>query len=700
MQLLFEIGTEELPAGEVDSARTQLAESVTRRFAAERLSHGAVHTWATPRRLTLFIDDVAAQAETIEETVVGPSAKASWDADGNLTRAAQGFVTGKGLDATKLFKLETPKGEYIAARVVREGRPAADIATEALNAAPPAINWKKSMRWAWSDATFSRPVQWIVALLDVDVLEVEFAGIRAGRSTRGHRFMAPQEFELASPANYLAELRKRYVEADVDARRELIRSGVIAEAAKHGLAALIDEDLVDEVVHLVEWPVPLVGRFDAELLEVPREVLITTMRTHQRYFALESEPNKLANAFCFISNMVVPDPSIVISGNLRVLRARLEDARFFWRQDLATPLVNRVAELERVVNVDKLGSVLARAHRIERLAGSLAAELYGDEQIVSDATSAAHLCKADLVSGMVYQFPELQGTMGRYYAAAQGSSDAVATAIEEHYRPRGATDDPARTPAGACVAIADKLDTIVGSFAIGQIPSGNADPYGLRRAAIGVIRTVIRHGLKLSLHKAISLAYAALPAGMRDQAVVTAEVAEFFAGRLENLLAAEYRADVVSAVVAVASESMHTAPARAAAIELLRSEADFEPLAAAFKRVVNILRKASDESQELAQMIASTPDFSLSLVEAGAERALAEAFAPVRAKVERDVAEGAFANAARAMLSLKPEIDAFFDGVLVNVENVAVRRNRLLLLASIRASFVKVADLSKIQVAA
>lgn len=447
MNLLFELGTEELPAGEVETARAAIAAHFTRGAAEARLQHGAVRTYATPRRLALHVENIAPVATTVEETVLGPAARAGFDADGKPTRAAEGFARSQGVDPASLIRVDTPKGEYVAARVVRGGQPAGDIVTALLNSAAPSIPWKRSMRWAWSETTFARPVHWIVALLGDNVLPVSFAGIDAGRTTFGHRFLSPGPITLRTPDTYIASLRAADVIADVEERRATIRLGVAEAAKAAGLSAIVDDELIDEVVHLVELPVPLLGRFDEELLEVPREVLITSMRTHQRYFAVEQHPGVLANAFVFISNMRVARPEVVTAGNLRVLRARLEDARFFYREDRKKSLEARVASLADVVYIDRIGSVADRTLRITSLATRLAALLYpGDASTQGHATRAAELCKADLVTGMVYQFPELQGIMGRYYALADGEAREVAIAIEEHYRPRGASDAPPRRP--------------------------------------------------------------------------------------------------------------------------------------------------------------------------------------------------------------------------------------------------------------
>ncbi len=460
-------------------------------------------------------------------------------------------------------------------------------------------------------------------------------------------------------------------------RRSAIVTGVTAQATERGLTPVYDDALLDEVVHLVEWPVPLVGTFDESLLEVPREVLITSMASHQRYFALQDASGTLANAFAFVSNMVVPDPDVVVAGNLRVLRARLEDARFFYREDRKRSLADRVGDLERVVYIDRLGSVAARARRIERLAGHLAGVLYpGDRAIADHATRAAHLCKTDLVTGMVYEFPELQGIMGRYYAVADGEPAAVADAIADHYAPRGASDATPDQPASICVALADKLDAIVGCIALGLMPSGSADPWALRRAAIGIVRTSIDRGLRFDLSAIVAWAWDGLEADdLRPREQTVNDVVDFVLGRLRALLAVDRPVD----------------------IDELRSNADFEPLAAAFKRVVNIVRKATDGAPELAAQLAHVDAVRTDLLSDDAERALFDALSDARPSIDADVDQGRFAEAASTLIALKPAIDRFFDDVLVNAEDPAVRHNRLALLARVEAAFTQVADISRIQ---
>ena len=701
MILVFEIGTEELPPGEIETACDALAAHVISGALSARLSIGEVTTYATPRRLTVLVRDVASKAETIEETFTGPAAKIAFDADGNPTRAAQGFARGKGIDPADLIRVDTERGSYIAAVVRNEGEGAEIILSRVLNAAFAAIPWKRSMRWGWSELSFARPVHWIVAMLDSRVLEVEFAGVAAGDETRGHRFMSPEPAKLATASQYESTLAEKFVQVNVADRVTAVVDGVNRLAEQAGLRAIADPELAAEVANLVEWPVPLVGTFGEDLLEVPREVLITSMRSHQKYFAFENEDGSLANRFAFISNMVVPDPDVVVRGNQRVLLARLEDAKFFYREDRKRPLAGRVPDLAAVRYIEGLGSLFDRTNRITALARTLADTLYpGDSEVRTASIRAAELCKADLITGMVSEFASLQGIMGGYYAALAGEPENVAAAIRQHYSPKGASDAPPASDAGVVVSLADKMESIVGCFALGLVPSGSADPYALRRSALGILRTCIDKGLKLPIERLVATTFDGLPdpadlgssktLGERDEVVRAAT--DFIYGRLRALLTNDCPTDIADAVVTVIGDDIPSAKARAATLDRMRVDADFAALAAGFKRTVNILKKVEDGLD-----LEPLPDPSL--FEHEAELGLAHAVTSASASVSEAVSSGDFEAVGRALIGLKPAIDGFFDGPMVNVDDHAVRLNRLRLLDSVRRLFQQFADISRIQVA-
>lgn len=699
MKLLFEIGTEELPAGEIPGALQAMVDHVASGAKAERLTIGAIETFATPRRLAIRIDGIEARASSLEETVLGPAAKIAFDADGNPTKAALGFARGKGLTPDQLLRIETEKGEYVGAVVREEGRAARDVFTDLLGSVFAAIPWKRSMKWGWGEETFARPVHWIVALMDDDVLPVRFAEVESGRVSRGHRFLANRDVELASPDAYVTALKDAHVMAAVGERRDAIRAGLDALVAGGDDRIVHDDALLEEVTQLVEWPVPLLGTFPDELLEVPREVLVTSMGTHQRYFAVERPDGSLAPHFAFVSNMIVPDPSVVVAGNLRVLLARLEDAKFFFREDKKLRLDERGEKLSMVRYIDGLGTVQDRVVRIEALAARLAALMFPEDSATgATAARAAALCKADLTTGMVYEFPELQGTMGRYYALADGETADVATAIEEHYRPQGASDAVAATRPGVIVALADKLDAIAGCFALGLVPTGSADPYGLRRAALGILRTLLEHDLRADVRALLAAAYDALPAGqLRDRGETIDAAAEFVFGRLRAMLAAEAPVDVVDAVIAVIGDALPSAPRRVEAVARMRNDEAFEPLAAGFKRCVNILRKATEEEGGAAFAIDDT-EVMESVLTDPAEHELLEAVDRAFPTVKDAVGQDRYQDAADALIALKQPIDRFFDDVMVNVDDDQLRTNRLRLLARVRAAFLLLADIGRIQV--
>ena len=699
MKLLFEIGTEELPAGEIDTAVETLARHLIRACADARLSHGEVQTFATPRRLAVRIHDIAAVGEASEETALGPAVKAAFDAEGRPTKAAEGFAKGKGIAVEELLRVQTPKGEYIGAVVREEGKPAAEVLTAALQSVFTAFAWKRSMRWGWGTEQFARPIHTIIALLDGELLPVSFAGVEAGRETFGHRFLSSGTIRFDHAADdYAEKLRAAHVIASVDERKSAIRAGVDAALRSAGGIPIVDEGLIDEVVHLVEWPVPMIGTFDPTYTEIPREVLTTSMRTNQRYFAAETADGKLANLFCFVSNMIVRDPAVVVAGNGRVLVARLEDARFFFKEDRKRTLDSRRVDLERVLYMDRLGSVADRAKRIEVVAGHLATLLFSDEPAVAThATRAAQLCKADLVSGVVYQFPELQGTIGRAYAAADGEAAEVVEAIEAHYQPKGANDAPPASPVAICVSLADKLDTLVGCFALGLIPSGSADPYALRRSAIGILRTALDRNLRFDLRALIAVVAAGLPGELGARPNLVAEVTEFILDRLRNLLGQESPTDIVAAVVAVAENDLPSLRARAVALNAMRMNADFDPLAAAVRRVVNILKKADEEDLAAGRTLASEGEVSPAYFEKNCEGSLREAVCNTLPSLDSAVAALRFDEVANLLVGLKPGIDRFFDEVMVNAEDPLVRQNRLALLGLIRTAFMRFADISRIQ---
>jgi len=701
--LLLELGSEELPARFVAPAAAQLRDALLELLAEVRLAHGEAELFGTPRRLAVLVRGVAERQTDLEQEVTGPPVKAAFGADGKPRPAAEGFAKSQGVALSQLLRVQTPKGEYLAARVREQGKPAAEVLPGLFGAAIQKVSFPKAMRWGDLTVTWARPLQWICALNGASRVAVGYGDVESGAQTRGHRFLAPEPFKLGSPAKYAERLLEAKVIADMAARRQRVLEVAEAAAQEGGGTLLRDEGLLDEVTNLVEWPTAVLGSFDPEHLTLPREVLLSEMKGHQRYFAVVDDAGKLHPRFVAISATPVKDPAVSRHGYERVLRARLADARFFFDEDHKVKLADRVAALGAVVFQQKLGTSLEKVERFSQLAAWLCERLGVEGQEAATVQRAARLCKADLTTGMVGEFPELQGVMGRVYALASGESPEVARAIEEHYLPRFSGDRLPEGRPGALVGIADRLDTICGLFGIGKPPSGAADPFGLRRACLGIIHVVLARPLRVSLSGAIDRAFALLAPKLTlpaDEA--RAQVLEFFRARLEALWAEEHALDMVKAVLAAGFDDVWATRKRLEAVAAIRGSADFLPLAAAFKRAVNILEKAADK--EMAALAASGKALgSLDRVEGEKlaeepERALYKAALSARQKTEQALAKDDFAAVLREVTGLKPAIDLFFDKVLVMAEDRTVRQNRLLLLAAVRDLFGTVADLSQIQV--
>jgi glycyl-tRNA synthetase beta chain len=694
--LLLEIGAEEMPASFIAPAAQDLQRLLLERLAGVRLSHGESRAFSTPRRLAVWIKSVAEASEDLSRQVVGPSAKAAFDSQGKPTQAAEKFAAGLKIPTRQLRRVQTPKGEYVAAQVEEKGRSAQSLLPEVLSASIHGLSFKKSMRWGNVEQTFARPVHWIVALFGEEVLPVAFGDVRSGRITNGHRFLAPLPIELRAPADYEAALERAQVIADPAKRRAILEERVHASARNVGARVLQDEALVEEVANLVEQPHPLVGAFEPRHLDLPAEVLVQEMKRHQRYFSLTDENGKLLPRFIAVSNTPVRDEGLSLRGYERVLKARLADGRFFFDEDRKVPLDARVEKLDRVVWQGKLGSYAEKMQRFRALALFLA-KVSGktDPQLLRTIERAATLAKADLVTGMVGEFPELQGVMGREYALASGEPAEVALAIFEHYLPRGAADALPTQDAGALIGLADRLDTLCGIFALGKVPTSAADPFGLRRACLAIIHIILGRGYRFSLSAAVGEALRLLRPKIADlkrkpsEAPVEEQVLEFFRARLRALWSEDHRADVVEAVLAVGADDLVAAWKRLQALSRIVGRPDFAPLAVAFKRVTNIVEKqGKDVSGELDPT---------QLVE-DAEKALHAAFVAAKERVAKLHASDDFEGLLREVTGLKPAVDTFFDKVLVMDEKKILRANRIGLLRKIRELFDLAADFSRIQI--
>jgi glycyl-tRNA synthetase beta chain len=708
--LLVEIGTEELPPKALRGLEEAFASGVRAGLAKASLEHGEILSYATPRRLAVLVRKLAVRQPDQDLKRRGPPVTAAFDAAGSPTRAAIAFADSCGTTVDKLQRLDEGKGTFLFFIGMKPGAAAADLIPGIVKAALDALPIPRRMHWGSSDAEFVRPVHWLVMLYGKDVLPVTLLDTAAGNLTRGHRFHAPKPIRITSPGSYERALRERgYVLPDFAGRRSLIRERATTAATELGGRVLIDDALLDEVTALVEWPIPLTGRFEERFLALPREVLISTLQDHQRYFPVEDAQGKLLPWFITISNIESRDPAKVREGNERVVRPRLADAAFFWDQDRKRPLASLREGLDAVTFHIKLGSLGDKSRRIRTLAGEIAA--VGNKER-AETERAAELCKCDLLTAMVGEFPELQGVMGTYYALADGETPEVAVAIREHYLPRGAGDELPETHAGLAVAIADKLDTLAGIFAVGEKPTGTKDPLGLRRAAIGVLRILIEARLDLDLRhfvkRALELARtdieraaaaAAKPAPTVVGERVATEIYDYIMERLrayylENgardttLGAVAMTTEMFDAVLASSPISLLDFDARLKALRAFLDLPESASLTAANKRIANILRKsAGGEAPTHVEVESLRED---------AEVRLFDSMRALRDAVSLATAQREYANALGRLAQLRPAVDEFFDRVMVMDEDPKLRANRLALLAQLHGLFAGVADLSRL----
>jgi glycyl-tRNA synthetase beta chain len=684
--LLLEIGVEEVPSVPLYDAVSQLQARAATALDAARLTCGEVRSYGSPRRLALVVTALEDRQDDLSLRVKGPAVKAAFDADGNPTKAAEGFARSRGVAVSDLVRAEAEGGEYVFAQVEEAGRPTAEVLPALLATLIGDLDWAKSMRWGSGTTRFIRPIRWIVALFGGDVVPVRFAGVDAGRTTVGHRFLAGP-VELTSPDAYLSELRGAMVLADGEERAGVIRAGIDDAAAAYGARAVVPEKTFAEVVNLVEWPTVGVGRFDKEFLAVPREIVEEAMESHQRYFPMEGADGALLPHFLVVHNGSPERTAEIVAGHERVIRARLADAAFFYHEDLALPLETYVHRLGDIVFHEKLGSLGAKVARIEALTRALSEAVNAPADQAAYAVRAAHLAKADLVTHAVIEFTSLQGVMGMRYALAAGEASEVAEAIVDHYRPRFAGDELPRSLAGKLVSIADKLDTIVGIFAIGQGPTGSADPYALRRSAIGILTMVTDGGVRLDIDRAIAAAlegYTGVIPGI-DPNAVGATVKAFIDTRLAVMLRDRgFAYDEVEAVMAVASADPEDTVRRVRALAAFRGSEAGRDLSIAFKRAANL----ADAAAGLA------PDRSLM---GGEEQALYDALV---ASEERAAAlmhaERDYDAALAALAELRAPVDTFFDRVLVMDPDEGLRANRLALLNRLAGLFSDFADFTKL----
>ena len=687
--LAFEIGTEEIPAFDLAGAVKQLSTMVPSLLDDAAIPHGAVKIFSSPRRLIVIAEEIPEATEEKNEVFKGPSAKIAFDAEGNPTKAAQGFARGKGVDPSSLVV----EDGYVYARTHTPSVNVASLLSSVLNKIIHGLSWPRSQRWGVQSEYFTRPVRWIVALFGNEVIDFTFAGLVAGRTTYGHRFLAPGPFEVADADSLVDVVRSASVIPSESEREQVIREGVAKAEAETGFIAVLHPKTLVEVINLAEYPTVLVGTFDEEFLKVPEEIIVDAMLVHQRYFPLYDKDGKLTNRFIVVSNGDPACAETIVDGNERVVRARLYDAKFFYDEDLKQPLESYVDHLGEVVFQEKLGTMLDKTNRIQRLADHLAEDAGLAGQDLSDVERAARLCKADLVTSAVVEFTSVQGVMGSYYAAASGETAQVAQAIEQHYRPRFAGDEAPDTVVGKIVAIADKLDTVCGLFAVGQGPTGSSDPFALRRSAIGIVAMLSgKDAVEVSLVAAIDAALASYAQqGIEfDTDAVRRDVIEFFITRTKVMMRdAGNSIDAIDAVLSAGIQEPVELINRVSALEAARSEQPevFEDLATAYARANNLCdSKLGTEVNE----------GLLSEVEQALVRAVCQAESNVASALENNN----YAAALSELAALRKPIDLFFENTMVMDEDQALRENRLRLLNSFVAVFANVADfalLSKVK---
>jgi len=687
-ELLFEIGTEELPAGFQKPALAQLKKNFIRQAKDLNLDHGVVETLGTPRRLALLVEGLANSQPDASEEIMGPSKQAGFDANGNPTKAAMGFAKSKGADVSDLKIVETDKGKYLMLVQERKGVATAELLPTILEELMQGFSFSKAMRWGDHTSSFARPIQWLVALYDGKPVSYSYEGMNASNLSRGHRFMANEDVVLDGVASYRKILKDVFVQVDQEERRSNVLIEIekaVADTLDPNIAEVaVDEALVDTVCNLVEIPFGVCGSFDKKFLQLPDEALITSMREHQKYFPVVDQDKQLLPHFVAVNNTKVKDIDLTRTGHERVLRARLEDAFFFFAGDKEKKLDDRFDDLTGIIFQEKLGTMLDKTDRIVKLAGLLAEQFIPDS--VPDACRAARLCKADLLTDMVGEFPSLQGNMGRAYALNDGESADVALAIKEHYFPKRAGAELPSSTLGAVVGLADRLDTLCGCFGIGQIPTGTTDPLGLRRISLAIIHIVEQFGWTLSLQDVVHKALSLYGDKVNGSSETVDQIVAFIRGRFVNdQLRTGIDGDAVEAVTSVQFDDVNDTINKIRALAGIRGEDAFAVLAASFKRIRNIIKDNA------------TTDVDEALLKEAEEKELAAVFVRLDAEVQPMLESHEYDKALAAMLALKTPVDAFFNEVMVMAEDEKIRANRLNLLTAIAVLFLKVGDISKMQ---
>ena len=681
--LLFEVGVEELPSRFVSSTLEQIKNNLTKLFNDNRIVFDDIETYGTPRRLTFVVKGISDRQSNLEEEVKGPSKKIAVDADGNFTKPALGFIKSKGLKEEDVYFKQVGKDEYIFGTIKQEGIETSEVLKTILPEAVKAVTFPKAMRWGGKNMRFARPIRWMVTLLNDEVLEVNLEGIVSSNVTKGHRFLGEKEFTVNSLEDYYEKLEKNYVILDQNKRKELIKNQCIEVANSLGGEVEFDDDLLEEVTHLVEYPTAFYGEFDSAYANLPKEVVTTPMKEHQRYFPVVKDGKLLPN-FIAVRNGNDYKIDVVKAGNEKVLVARLEDALFFYKEDTKKNLESYIEKLKTVVFQAKLGTVYDKTLRIEKLSSDILESL-NLNYIKEDVIRAAKLCKADLVTGMVFEFTELQGIMGREYAKVGGENEVVSEAIFEHYLPRFAGDILPETKAGIALSIADKLDSIAGFFAIGIQPTGSQDPYALRRQALGVLSILMDKKLDVNLKDLVNHALNNYNNLEFNKEEVCTQIMEFFKERIKNLFRdLGIRYDVIEAVLSSEINDISDMHTRAVELNNWLSTEGLVEMLTAFNRVSTLAQKAT------------LSDVKEDLLKEEAEIKLYHGFKEIKVKVEELLKDKKYSEALDAFASLRPLVDNMFDNVMVMDKDECIKENRLALLKQIYDTMLSICDLSKI----
>jgi glycyl-tRNA synthetase beta chain len=685
--LLLEIGMEEIPSRFIRAAVDQLADKASKWLQDSRIEFDSVQTYATPRRITILVQGVSEKQKDVSEEAKGPSKKIAQDDQGQWTKAALGFAKSQGVEPEQLYFKELGGVEYVHAVKSSLGVETAGVLPEGLTAVIQSLTFPKNMRWGSYEMRFVRPIRWMVALFGQDIIPLTLAGVSSSRITKGHRFLG-MDTEIASPAEYVEKLKQQFVFADMSERETIIRNQIASLAEDKGWTIPIKDDLLEEVLFLVEFPTVLFGTFNPEFLNIPQEVLITSMREHQRYFPVLNAEGKLQPYFVTVRNGNSNALEQIAKGNEKVLRARLSDAKFFYEEDQKMPIATALSKLETVVFHEELGTVGDKVRRIVKTSDGLSALAQAGNETAKAAHRAAEICKFDLVTAMVYEFPELQGLMGEDYARKAGEQEGVAKAINEHYQPRFSGDASPASLTGAIVSIADKIDTIVGCFSIGIVPTGSQDPYALRRQAAGIVQILLDHKMPVKLSQLFDLAigiHENAHALKRTREEIRKDLYDFFLLRIKNVLnEKQVRYDITDAVTAVGIDDVNGLIRRASVVRDAVADADFKTAVDAFNRAGNLAAKATSDKVN--------PE----LFAEASEQALFTAWQEAHAAYLLQLDAGNEKAALQTLAGLKAPINAFFDAVMVMAEDMDVRSNRLGMLALIADDVKKLADFSKL----